>query len=70
MSTGLIILQQIEISRNQFDFVWWHIHLEEVSTIEDIDDSIPEVDDGEFIDEEEDVVEVETVDNYTPEEDK
>ena len=30
-----------EISRNRFDFVWRHIHLEEVSTDDDIDDSIP-----------------------------
>ena len=41
-----------------------------MTTVDDIDNSIPEVDDGELIGEEEDVVEVETVNNDTPEEEQ
>ena len=59
-----------EISRDRFDFVWRHIHLEEVTTVDDIDDSIPEVDNGELIGEEEDVVEVETVNDDTSQDNK
>ena len=56
-----------EISMNQFYFIWRHIHLDAVTEVDNIDESILEVDDGAVIPEAEQYVVVETVDNNTPE---
>ena len=58
-----------EISRDRFDFIWRHIHLDNVTAVDDIDESILEVDDGAVIPGTEQYVVVETVDDNTPEAD-
>ena len=54
-----------------FQFFWRHIYLAAVTTVDDIDDAILEVDDGGLIlKEERRKIEVKTVDDNTPKEDE